>query len=512
MLRRSEILAAVSLAIDLGLGQPMEHMLRSTLLALRMAGRLGVDDSRRANIYYANLLAWIGCHADSFELAALFTDDIAFRADYYTVDQHGLPMYRSFFAHTGAALPPLQRTARRSRFALTGRTSVRSLIRSHCVSAGALAERMGLDDGLGDLLANAFERWDGHGLPAGRKGTDIPLEMRITALAETVEVFLRDGGVEGAVSMVRARSGTQFDPDLAAVFAAAADELTAGLLDGDPWQAALDAAPDDGELAADALDAVLTAMGDFADLKSPYTTGHSRAVAALAAAAAQEYGLGPDDADALRRAGWLHDLGRMGVSNEVWDKAEPLSRADRERIEMHPYLGERIVARLPGMKNVAELVGAHHERLDGSGYPRGVSGAALGPGQRILAAADAFRSSLEPRPYRGALTAVEAVERLRGEAAGGRLEAAAVDAVLVAAGERRRRPHRELPAGLTPREAEVLGMLCHGSSAGQIAATLVISPKTVRNHVEHIYLKIGASNRVGATLFALEHGLWERGS
>ncbi|MDQ6754570.1 MAG: LuxR C-terminal-related transcriptional regulator [Actinomycetota bacterium] len=504
------MLAAVSLAIDLGLGQPMEHMLRSALLALRIADHLGLDETRRANIYYANLLAWIGCHADSFELARLFTDDIGFRADYYKVDQHGLPMYKAFLSHTAASLPPLQRTAGRTRFALNGRTAVRNLIRSHCVSAGTLAGRMGLDDGLAVLLANVFERWDGHGLPAGRRGAEIPLEMRVTTLAETAEVFLRSGGVGGAVAMARARSGTQFDPALSALFADEAEALTAGLMEGDPWEAALEADPDDGQLSAGALDAVLTAMGDFADLKSPYTTGHSRAVAALAAAGGQECGLGIGAVGRLRRAGWVHDLGRMGVSNEVWDKSAPLSQADRERIQMHPYLGERILARLPGMKDVAELAGSHHERLDGSGYPRGVSGDALGSSHRILAAADAFRTYLEPRPHRPALGTGEAAARLRGEVAAGRLDPDAAEAVLVAAGERRRRRHPPLPAGLTAREGEVLGMLCHGRNTAQIASALVISPKTVRNHVEHIYLKIGASNRVGATLFALEHGLVDR--
>ena len=509
VLRRSEILAAVSLAIDLGLGQPMEHMLRSALLALRIADRVGLEESQRANIYYANLLVWIGCHADSFELAGLFSDDIGFRADYFQVDQRGLPMYRAFFNHTGAALPPMQRAVARSRFALRGGTAVRNLISSHCISAGTLAGRMGLDDGLAALLANAFERWDGKGLPAGRKGTEIPLEMRVTALAETAEVFLRSRGPDGAAAMVRARSGTQFDPDLAALFAGDADGLTAGLLDGDPWQAALAVAPDDGQLSAADLDAVLMAVGDFADLKSPYTTGHSRSVAALAAEAGQDFGLGASASAVLRRAGWVHDLGRMGVSNEVWDKQGPLSEADREHIRMHPYLGERILARLPGMKEVAGLAGSHHERLDGSGYPRGLTGDSLGASARILAAADAFRTYLEPRPHRPAMGTDEAAARLRNEVAAGRLDPGAAEAVLAVSGERRRHGHAPTPANLTPREIEVLALLCQGQNTMQIASALVISRKTVRNHVEHIYLKIGASNRVGATLFALEHGLWD---
>jgi HD-GYP domain-containing protein (c-di-GMP phosphodiesterase class II) len=506
--RRSEVLAALSLAIDLGLGQPMEHMLRSSLLALRIAAAAGVDGAARDRIYYANLLAWIGCHADSFELAALFSDDIAFRANYYIRDQRGLPMYAGMFSQTGAGLPPLARVAEWTRFAATGHAAVRNLISSHCVSAGVLASRVGLDDGVAGLLAHTFERWDGKGLPEGVSGPAIPLEMRITHLADTAEVFLRREGLAGAVAMVRARRGSHFDPALAELFIGHAGTLTEGLLDIDCWQEALAVAPDDGTLSGVQLDAVLGAIGDFADLKSPYTAGHSRGVAALAAAAAEEHGLPGDDVAELRRAGWVHDLGRLGVSNQVWDKKEPLSALELERVRMHPYLGERILGRVPGLKGVAALAGSHHERLDGSGYPRGIGGPELGTKQRILAAADSYHASLEPRPHRPPLTPEDAAARLRQEVSAGRHSPEAAEAVLIAAGQQRRRQH-VLPAGLTPREAEILAMLCRGMNTAEIAAELVLARKTVRNHVEHIYAKIGASNRVGATLYAMGHGLTE---
>jgi HD-GYP domain-containing protein (c-di-GMP phosphodiesterase class II) len=509
--RRSEVLAALSLAIDLGLGQPMEHMLRSCLLALRIAGAAGVDAAGQGRLYYANQVAWIGCHADSFELAALFTDDIAFRADYYNRDQHGLPMYAGMFSHAGAGLPPLARVAYWTRFAATGSGAVRNMIASHCISAGVLASNVGLDGGVAGLLAHTFERWDGKGLPEGIAGPDIPLEMRIMHLADTAEVFLRQEGVAGAVAMVRARRGSQFDPALAGLFIDQAEALTEGLLDVDVWQAALDLAPNEAPLSGPQLDAVLRAVGDFADLKSPYTAGHSRAVSALAAAAGEEHGLPADDVRELRRAGWVHDLGRLGVSNQVWDKKESLSRADLERIHMHPYLGERILGRVPGLKGEAALAGSHHERLDGSGYPRGIGGTELGIKQRILAAADSYRASLEPRPHRPALTPADAAARLRQEVSAGRLSPEAADAVLVAAGQQPRRPPVP-PAGLTPREVEILGMLCRGMTPADIAASLFLARKTVRNHVEHIYTKIGATNRVGATLFAVRNGLTDHGS
>ncbi|MFL4476399.1 HD domain-containing phosphohydrolase [Paeniglutamicibacter sp. MACA_103] len=508
--RRNELLAALSLAIDLGLGQPMEHMMRATLLGLRIAALLDVDAAVRERIYHANLLAWIGCHADSFELAALFGDDIGFRSDYYRIDAHGLPMLSLMLRRTGAGLPGGQRVVERALFAARAKTAVRDLIASHCTSAGQLAARVGLDRQLPSILEHTFERWDGLGLPAGRSGAQIPLEMRIAQLADAAEVFLRTGGVDAAVAMVAQRRGTQFDPAIADLFCARARDLAEGLMESDPWPAVLASAPDDAPLNAAELDSVLEAMGDFADLKSPWTTGHSRAVASLAADAARILGLGPEEAVVLRRAGWVHDLGRMGVSNAVWDKPGPLSAVEREHLGMYPFLTERILARVPGMRRVAEVAGAHRERLDGSGYPHGRGGSELDPGQRLLAAAEAYETYLEPRPHREALGPRAAGERLRAEAAAGRLDERAVAAVLAAAGGEAPRRGGAGPGGLTGREVDVLRLLCRGMNNKDIAAALVIAPKTARNHVEHIYLKTGASNRVSATLFALENGLWDR--
>lgn len=480
--RRSEILAALSLAIDLGLG-------------LRMADALGIDQPGRGRIYYANLIAWIGCHADSHELAELFGDDINFRADYYFIDAHGLPMLSLMLRHTGTGLPRVPRTLHQARFTATAKTAVRELIRSPCTSAGWLAYRVGLDGDMPAILSNTFERWDALGLPAGTSGVGIPLEMRIAQLANTAEVFLRTAGLDAAVATVGERRGTQFDPVLADLFCARAAELTNGLLELDPWPAALAAAPSEAGLGEEALDAVLAALGDFADLKSPWTAGHSRQVASLAAGAAQQMGCGASEVSAVRRAGWVHDLGRMGVSNVLWDKAGPLTSMERERLAMYPFLSERILGRIPAMRRVAEVAGAHRERLDGSGYPRGRTAEGLGILQRVLAAADACQSWLEPRPHRAAMTPAEAAARLQSEVHAGRLDPACVDAVLSTAGQKQAR-RRDAPAGLTTRELEVLRLLCRGMDNKAIAQELFIAPKTARNHVEHIHEKTGCSNRV----------------
>ncbi len=198
--------------------------------------------------------------------------------------------------------------------------------------------------------------------------------------------------------------------------------------------------------------------------------------------------------------------GRLGVSNAIWDKEGPLGAGEWERIRLHPYLTERMLHSSPTLAPLGAIAVQHRERLDGSGYPRGLSGAAISRPARVLGAADAYQAMREPRPYRPARPAVEAAEELRAEVKAGRLEGDAVEAVLGAAGHRVSR-RREGPAGLTAREVEVLRLLARGLSNKQIASQLVIAPKTAGNHVEHIYAKIGASTRAGASLFAMHHGL-----
>jgi HD-GYP domain-containing protein (c-di-GMP phosphodiesterase class II) len=505
--RRVEVLAALSLAIDLGLGQPMDHMLRSAMIATSLARRLGLSEQRQAIAYYATLLTWIGCHADSHELSAWFGDDIAFRADTYDMDWAGLPFVWLLASHVGRDRPALARAGRTAALLARLRGNLRELMSSHCLSAGALAEHAGLGDDVGHALAYTFERWDGSGLPTGVSGADIPLEMRIAHVADVAEVHLRRGGVEHANRTVRARSGTQFDPAVAAAFTAASVEIATELAVDDVWQVALDRAPDrDRTVAGDDLDRLLTAVGDFADLKCPAMVGHSRAVAALAGDAARRYGLPDPQVCLVRRAALMHDIGRMGVPNSIWEKPGRPSDTEWERVRLYPYLTGRILSRIDGFADIAAVASAHHERMDGSGYPRGLGGGALSSAQRVLAAADVFRSLHEERPYRRAHNASEAAELMRAEVRAGRLDGPAVEATLEAAGEPVRR-RRTWPAGLTEREVDVLRLVARGESNSAIAARLQISEKTVRNHVEHIYTKIDVNNRTGASLFATRHGI-----
>jgi HD-GYP domain-containing protein (c-di-GMP phosphodiesterase class II) len=505
--RLAELVASLSLATDLGLGQPMEHVLRSCVLGLSLAEDVGLDESERAVVYYVTLVAWLGCHADSYEQAAWFGDDIALRADAQMVDSAGPELTAFVLRHLGRGDPPWRRALRVGSLLLPGREGMPEMASTHCLIAGQFAMRLGLGPEVRDPLQHVFERWDGKGAPAKLAGEQIALAARIVVIADIVEAFRRVGGVEAAVGVARRRAGGQFDPGLATHVCEHADALLGGLDQATAWDAAIAAEPAlAGGLTELQLDSALEAVADFADLKSPYTTGHSRGVAGRVAGAARLAGLGDAEADELRRAGLLHDVGRLGVPNTIWDKPGPLTETEMERVRMHPYLTQRTFSRSTRLAALARLAAEHHERLDGSGYPRALAGGALSPEARLLAAADSYQAMTEPRPHRAARDGDAIAGELRREVADGRLDADAVDAVLGAAGHRVPR-RREGPAGLTRREVEVLVLVARGLSNKAIAERLVISPKTAGNHIEHIYAKLGCSTRAAASLFAMQNGL-----
>jgi HD-GYP domain-containing protein (c-di-GMP phosphodiesterase class II) len=508
-LRLAEVVALLSLGTDLGLGQPMEHMIRACLIALRMAERIGLPEEERRVVYYSGLLAWVGCHTDAYEQARWLGDDLGSKADAHYRFDFGRPVDVAAFMikHLGGAGRPLRERGRAGiGFVKDGRRALESMADNHYRATDDLAERLGLGDDVRASLKQSFERWDGKG--AFRVAGDrIVISSRLINLADVVEVFRRTAGIEAAVAIARRRRGTHFDPTLVDLFAGHAAGLCDGLDQATTWNAIIAEEPSLAvTVGEERLDDVLEALGSFAELKSPWTLGHARGLSDLVADAARECGLSQDEALTLRRAAILHDLGALGVSNEIWDKPGALSAAEWERVRLHPYLTQRMLASVPALAPLGAIAVQHHERLDGSGYPRGLTASAIPPAARILGAADAYRAMLEARPHRQALPPEAAAAELRAEARAGRLDGEAVAGVLRASGHRVTR-QREYPAGLTVREVEVLRLLARGLANKEIAKRLFISLKTVGNHVEHIYRKIGASNRAMAGLFAQRHGL-----
>jgi HD-GYP domain-containing protein (c-di-GMP phosphodiesterase class II) len=505
--RMAELLAALSLGIDLGFGQPMEHVLRQCRIALRLCELIGLGDDERVAVYYTALLVNVGCHTDAHEQAHWFGDDIAMKATKYDHEPFSIGDVAAMVRLLGSGGTPLHRVRVAFDFAISGRKEVDGMIARHAQLARSLAEELGLPDTVLASLGASYERWDGRGWPGELAGTDIPLASRITQLAEFAEVAHRTGGIQAARTVAERRAGKQFDPMLVAVLVTDAEKVFNGIDELGSWDAVIDGEPVLAVvLSSTECDAALEAIARFVDLKSPYTLGHSTAVADLAAGAGRHLEVPADEVRTLYRAGLVTGYGKLGVSNAIWDKPAPLSAGEWERVRLAPHLTERILRQSQSLAPLGRIAGQHRERLDGSGYPRGLTGATITRGGRILAAADAYQAMREPRPYRDARSAENAAGELRADVRAGRLDDAAVNAVLRAAGHRVGR-RRDGPAGLTTREVEVLRLLARGMSNKQIAAQLFIAPKTAANHVEHIYTKIGASNRAGASFFAVQQGL-----
>jgi HD-GYP domain-containing protein (c-di-GMP phosphodiesterase class II) len=486
----------------------MAHCMRQTVIALRLGGLAGASDIELEATYYLGLMMNVYCHADAAEQAKWFGDDIALKGDgFEMLDMSTARMVSFILRRVGSHGSGVARARRLAAFPVVGYKQVVEFVTTHSTLGSQFAGRIGLGDAVSVAIRQGYEQWDGKGYPNHLRGAQICLPARLVQLASPVEVFSRRRGVEAAVAIARRHRGSQFDPAVVDLFCDRAPELLAGLDQDAGWDAILDAEPELSRRVDGAgLDEVLEAMADLVDLKSPYLAGHSRGVANLAAEAARLSGQHEEDVRTLRRAGFIHDLGRLGVSNAIWDKPGPLTEAESERVRLHPYLTDRMLARVSALGKSRDIASRHHERLDGSGYPRGLTAASLTPADRLLAAADVYHAMTEPRPHRAPLDPDQASGELRAEAIAGRLDGEAVAAVLTAAGHRAP-ARRAWPGGLTAREVDVLALLARGNSNKQIAQRLVVSPKTAANHVEHIYAKLSVSSRAAATLYATQHGL-----
>src|SRR5512142_386416 len=316
--RLAEHVAALSLGVDLGFGQPMEHVLRECMIALRLADRLGLEEAERSTVYYTALLVNVGCHADAHEQAKWFGDDINLRSGKYDHDLRSIRAAATAMSLIGSGNPPLHRFRVGLEFAISGHRDLDGMIETHAALARGLAERLGLPQAVQAAVGSSYEQWDGKGWPGDLAGEHIPVASRLSQFAEFVEVAHRLGGIGAAVALAERRAGSQFDPSLAETLRSEPEAILGELDSAHTWSAVIDAEPTlRVTLSGGAFDQALLAIADFVDLKSPYTLGHARAVAELAAATATQLGLPEDEVSMLRRAGLVHDLGRLGVSNAI---------------------------------------------------------------------------------------------------------------------------------------------------------------------------------------------------
>ena len=506
--RLAELAASLSLATDIGLGVAPEHGERSALLTVALAEAAGFDESEARDAFYVALLKTVGCTGD---------EDFGVRV---LGEESG-----NWIAHMAGGSPAeflgamIKNVGRGDAFPRRVGKVLRALgkgpsvpTRAHCEVGRLLAQRLGLSERVTRAITQVFERWDGRGRPNRLKGEAIDRVVRLVQLAADAQAARRLFGTDETVALVRRRAGGGYDPKLVEIFSRCAKTLFAALEVPSVHDAVIEAEPGEPvRLSGDALDAAIETVGQYADMKSRYTRGHSAGVAALAARAAER--LAPADAVVVRRAGHLHDVGRAGVVLDVWDKPGPLTETEWERARMHSYFTERVLARLDALAPVPELAALAHERLDGRGYHRRLPASGVPEGARLLAAADAFHAMTEPRPHRAAMTPERAAEALRAEAAAGRFDRDAVEAVIGAAGQPAAAPERRTrAAGLTDREVEVVRLLARGLTNKEIASALDISVKTAGHHVQHIFEKAGVTTRAAAALFAMQNGLVNLGA
>lgn len=509
-LRLGELVATLALAQDNAFGQPLESQLRSCLLASWMSEAAGLDEDRRATVYWVALLRFIGCTGHAHEVSTLFGDEIAIRGQTLVHDS-GNPaeVMRDIVAFATAGRDGEERDEIVRRIQETIRDWAFDNFSSGCEVADMLVNRLDFGPDVREALRATFECWNGNGHPNHIEGEAIPLAMRIVHVSHDMEAIARLFSTGRALEAAQERRGETYDPGVADVFLAHGRDWLERLAEVEPWDAVLALEPEPHRLLTGAeLDDALNVVADFIDLKSPYWGGHSRRCAKLAEDAAAVLGLGDEEERTIRRAALLHDFGTTAVPNSIWDKPGPLTRSEFDRVELHPMLTEQMLRRSPALAVLNSVACAHHEKCDGSGYHKRAR-TADDLGACILAAAEVYVGLTAERADRPPFAPEDAADELRRLESAGLLEPRAGRAVRVAAGHGEPSTgigkRQQNPGGLTRREVEVLRLAARGLTTSDIAGRLYISPKTADHHIQHIYGKIGVSTRAAAALWAMQH-------
>ena len=418
--RTSEILSALSCALDITEGQPPGHAVRTCLIGMHIAERAGVPMEDRGALFYALLLKDLGCSSNAARLCSLFgADDRALKREHKLTDwSRSGPSLAYALRNAVPDASPMGRVFRVASMAFKERGVGREMVQTRCDRGADIASVLGFTVATREAIRTHDEHWDGHGLPEGLSGTAIPLLGRIVGLAQSVEVFAGTFGVDAAIAVALERRGRWFDPALV-------DALTSFAQDDDFWAQVLGRSPErllgglepeDQILIADEerLDDIAHAFARVIDAKSPYTYLHSERVAELAVTIGRRLHFDEVELRDLRRAGLLHDIGKLGVSTLILDKPDRLTERERAEIRVHPAYTQRILERVTAFAGIVGIASAHHERLDGKGYHLGLPAERLSPMSRALAVADVYEALTADRPYRHGLPRNEAVAILRG--------------------------------------------------------------------------------------------------
>lgn len=435
-LKLSELIASLSYALDITEGQPPGHCVRACWIGMHIGRKVGMPDSQLWELYYTLLLKDLGCSSNAARICELYlTDDLDFKRDYKTVGD-SLPQVLGFvLKHTGLKAGLAERFRSVMTILRDGPEIARELVATRCQRGADIARLLRFPEGVAEGIYSLDEHFNGNGKPARVAGEAIPLYSRIALLAQVIDVFHTETGREGALKEARRRAGQWFDPALVQAFEQVAQS--------DAFWATLASETIDGAVAAlqpagagrqhvlddDYLDDIASAFGQVVDAKSPYTSGHSARVALYTDMIGEALGLSMERRRWLKRGALLHDVGKLGVSNSVLDKAGALDRAEWDAVKLHAEFTETILGRIDAFRELAAIAGAHHERLDGSGYPRGLAAEEIRIETRIITTADIFDAITASRPYRGAIPIPQALEMMR-KTVGTALDPACYDALV----------------------------------------------------------------------------------
>ena len=433
--RLSEVVGALTYALDITEGLPMGHAARSCAIGMRIAAVIGLPASERSALFYALLLKDAGCSVNASRVAELYgADDLEVKRDRKTLDQHRPGELASHLLRTAApGAGPLAKAGRIKALVRNGAEGSRRLTAMRCERGAEIARMLGVGEAAAQAIGVLDEHWDGSGGPDHLEGDAIPLLGRILCLSQTVEVFHARDGARAACEMARERAGTWFDPELVQALGAFERETAFWerlVLEDEPSLAIGEFEPEDLQDTADEerLDSIAEAFAKIIDAKSPYTFRHSEGVAEIAVGIAEQLGYSPRARRDLRRAALLHDVGKLGVSNRILDKPGKLDADEWVAMRRHPEHTFHILTRVAAFRPLAKVAAAHHEKLDGSGYHLGLDADQLPPAARILAVADICEALMADRPYRGPLPA-DRVLAIIGEDVPGKLDADAYAAL-----------------------------------------------------------------------------------
>ncbi len=412
-IRLAEILSALSHATDMVEGQPAGHCVRCCWIGIHIGREIGLSDRQIFELYYTLLLKDLGCSSNAARICQLYmTDDISFKRDYMTVNGSLPQVLRFVLSHTGMEAGLADRFRALVNIFQNGGQIAQELMETRCDRGAQIARKMRFSETVAQAIHSLDEHWDGNGMPGGKSGDAIPVYSRIALLSQIVDVFHATNGALAAKNEIRHRTGTWFDPRLSEAFerVAAQPDFWNGLASGDLQLAIFALEPAQQATLVDEgyLDDIAAAFAQVVDSKSPYTSGHSERVTLFADLIAEELGFDPQRRRWLKRASLLHDIGKLGVSNSILDKPGKLDAAEWKAMQMHAAYSETILSRIAAFGDLAIVAGAHHEKLDGSGYPRGLKGDEIALDTRIITVADIFDALTADRPYRAAMPASKA--------------------------------------------------------------------------------------------------------